>query len=152
MVVLSSNLPFNFSKCLISIRTWEMNNLPQSQSGIAYDLFIFVAHQHHKQEPVNLKQLSHSLSKYSQRGIRYVVEQFVNIGYIELVINEQDRRASHVRPTPKLIAAFDDYLQVFRQTYSELAPELLLSMNNSTEPVSPELIIDKYSDEDQRNF
>jgi hypothetical protein len=58
----------------------------------------------------------HSL-KYSERGIRYVLEQFIEGGWCEVVCDADDKRCRFLTATKRLTDAFESYQQVVVQTY-----------------------------------
>jgi len=102
---------FIFSQCVRHIRTWEDAHLPLSQSRIAFDLFMLIGHSSQVEQPLTLKELFNSL-KYSERGVRYVLEQFVDSGWCEIVGSEQDRRFRLVVATQRLMDKLIEYEQV----------------------------------------
>jgi DNA-binding MarR family transcriptional regulator len=102
---------FIFSQCVRHIRTWEDAHLPLSQSRIAFDLFMLIGHSSQVEQPLTLKELFNSL-KYSERGVRYVLEQFVDSGWCEIVGSEQDRRFRLVVATQRLVDKLIEYEQV----------------------------------------
>jgi len=106
-----SHSRFIFSQCVRHIRTWEDAHLPLSQSRIAFDLFMLIGHSSQVEQPLTLKELFNSL-KYSERGVRYVLEQFVDSGWCEIVGSEQDRRFRLVVATQRLVDKLIEYEQV----------------------------------------
>src|ERR1035437_8913852 len=107
---------FKFSQSVINIRIWEERNLPLSQSRIAFDLFALIANSKYTQRPLTLKDLFNSL-KYSERGIRYVLEQFVEGGWCEAICDAEDRRCRCIVATKRLTDAFEAYEQVVLGAY-----------------------------------
>lgn len=105
-----------FSQSVQCIRLWEEKNLPLSQSRIAFDLFALVAHSSCTETPLPQKELFNSL-KYSERGIRYVLEQFVDGGWCEVVCDTKDKRCRFVVATQRLVDAFASYQEVVLSTY-----------------------------------
>lgn len=97
-----------FARGLIRLRAWEMQNLPHSQSGIAFDLFVLIASAHLLGEPLTLKRLFNSL-QYSERGVRNVLEQFISGGWCTIGVDDVDRRVRLVEPTPRLVETFLAY-------------------------------------------
>ena len=65
---------------------------------------------------MTLKELFNSL-KYSERGIRYVLEQFVDGGWCEIVGHEQDKRFRLVVASQRLIDKLAEYEQVVLNNY-----------------------------------
>jgi hypothetical protein len=107
---------FIFSQCVRHIRTWEDAHLPLSQSRIAFDLFMLIGHSSQVEQPLTLKELFNSL-KYSERGVRYVLEQFVDSGWCEIVGSDQDRRFRLVVATQRLVDKLIEYEQVVLSNY-----------------------------------
>jgi hypothetical protein len=109
----------DFSQSVMNIRFWEEKNLPLSQSRIAFDLLLFIANCHYSETHLTLKYLFNSLN-YSERGVRYVLEQFVNNGWCEVVGSTSDKRFRHVIPSAKLTSAFETYESISVDSYSRL--------------------------------
>jgi hypothetical protein len=110
-----------FSQLVRNIRTWEDGHLPRSKSYIAFDLFILIGHSAMLEQPMTLKELFNSL-KHSERGIRYVLDQFVDGGWCEIVGNEQDRRFRRVIATELLRTRLREYEAHVLSVYSALLP------------------------------
>ena len=106
----------HFSLSVQHIRQWEDAHLPVSQSRLAFDLFMLIAHSAETEAPLTLKQLFNSL-RYSERGIRYVLEQFVEGGWSEITGHQQDKRSRVVLATDKLRIAVREYEAVVLITY-----------------------------------
>ena len=111
---------YNFSQNVIKIRLWEEENLPLSQSRVAFDLFALLANSSYAQQPLTPKRLFNSL-KYSERGIRNVLDQFVSGGWCEIVCDAEDRRCRCIVATKQLTDAFEAYRQVVLSTFLDLA-------------------------------
>jgi hypothetical protein len=107
---------FIFSQCVRHIRTWEDAHLPLSQSRIAFDLFMLIAQSSQIEQPMTLKELFNSL-KYSERGVRYVLDQFVDGGWCEIVGSEQDKRFRLVVASQRLTDKLAEYEQVVLSNY-----------------------------------
>ena len=105
-----------FSKGVLDIRLWEERNLPLSQSRIAFDLFVLIAHSSCTEKPLTLKRLFSTL-KYSERGVRYVLEQFVDGGWCEVICDANDKRCRFLAETKRLTDAFESYKKVVLSTY-----------------------------------
>lgn len=99
---------FHFPSCVISVRNWEDAHLPLSQSRIAFDLFMLIGQSAHNERPLNHKQLFNSL-KYSERGIRYVLDQFIDGGWCEVVGQTEDRRFRVIVATQRLTDKLREY-------------------------------------------
>jgi hypothetical protein len=108
----------NFSQCVRHIRTWEDAHLPLSQSRIAFDLFMLIGHSSQVDRPMTLKELFNSI-KYSERGVRYILEQFVDGGWCRIVGHDSDRRFRLVVATGLMITKLEEYQQHVIDTYSE---------------------------------
>ena len=108
-----------FSYCVQQIRSWEDRHLPRSKSYIAFDLFILIGHSATLEQPMTLKELFNSL-KHSERGIRYVLDQFVDGGWCEIVGNEQDRRFRRVVATDLLRSKLIEYHEHVLTVYGSL--------------------------------
>ena len=105
-----------FSQGVLEIRLWEERNLPLSQSRIAFDLFALVAHSSCTGTPLTLKRLFTTFN-YSERGVRYVLEQFVDGGWCEVLCDPEDRRCRFVVATKRLMDAFASYQEIVLTTY-----------------------------------
>lgn len=68
---------------------------------------------------MTLKQLFNT-QKYSERGVRYILEQFVEGGWCEIVGHEEDRRFRLVVATPRLTDKLAEYEALVLQTYGML--------------------------------
>jgi DNA-binding MarR family transcriptional regulator len=80
-------------------------------------LFILLGHSATFEQPLTLKELFHSLN-HSERGVRYVLDQFVDGGWCEIIGNEQDRRFRHVVATEQLITRLREYENFVIEIYS----------------------------------
>lgn len=107
---------FKFSQSVIKIRLWEEENLPLSQSRIAFDLFVLLANASCAQQPLTPKRLFIAL-KYSERGIRNVLTQFISGGWCEVICDSEDRRCRYIVATKRLTDAFAAYEQVVLSSY-----------------------------------
>jgi len=110
-----------FTKCVQNIRDWEDRFLPLSQSRIAFDLFILIAHSHETDKPLTLKELCNSL-KYSERGIRYVLERLIDGGWCEIVGHSKDRRFRLIVATDLLRTRLREYEQLVLSVYAAKLP------------------------------
>lgn len=108
-----------FPKFLRDMRAWETHNLPRSGSYIAFDLFVLIGHSAAIEQPLTLKELFNSL-EYSERGVRYVLEQFVDGGWCEIVGNELDKRSRRVVATELLRTKLIDYEEYLSMVYVSL--------------------------------
>lgn len=107
----------HFSHCVQNIRNWEDRHLPRSKSYIAFDLFILLGHTAALEQPMTLKELFISLN-HSERGVRYVLDQFIDGGWCVVVGNDQDRRFRRVIATEKLIDRLREYENFVLEMYS----------------------------------
>ena len=122
----------DFSQSVINIRFWEEKNLPLSQSRIAFDLLLFIANCHYSDTHLTLKYLFNSLS-YSERGVRYVLEQFVDNGWCEVVDSTSDKRFRHVVASAKLTNAFEAYESICVGSYARLVVERASDIQSSND-------------------
>ena len=122
----------DFSQSVINIRFWEEKNLPLSQSRIAFDLLLFIANCHYSDTHLTLKYLFNSLS-YSERGVRYVLEQFVDHGWCEVVGSTSDKRFRHVVASAKLTNAFETYESICVGSYARLVVERASDIQSSND-------------------
>lgn len=112
-----------FTERLIETRLWEERNLPRSQSRIAFDLMIFIAHCHYSKTPLTLKLLFNSLT-HSERGIRYVLDQFVENEWCIFNVAIHDKRFRHIYPTIKFLEAFENYYLLHTTSSKDLSSTL----------------------------
>jgi hypothetical protein len=119
MSTLASPKNSPFTLCVQNIRKWEDRHLPRSKSYIAFDLFILIGHTARLEQPMTLKELCNSL-KHSERGIRYVLDQFVDGGWCEIVENEKDRRFRHIVATDLLKTRLLEYEQQVLSAYNTI--------------------------------
>jgi len=105
-----------FSKGILNIRLWEERHLPLSQSRIAFDLFALIAHSSSTGKQLNLKELFSAL-KYSERGVRYVLEQFIEGGWCEVICDDTDKRCRLIIATQRFKDAFESYQKVVLAAY-----------------------------------
>jgi DNA-binding MarR family transcriptional regulator len=110
-----------FTKCVQNIRNWEDSFLPLSQSRIAFDLFILIAHSNETEKPLTLKELCNSL-KYSERGIRYVLKQLIDGGWCEVVGHSKDKRFRLIVATELLRSRLRDYERLVSSVYASRLP------------------------------
>ena len=110
---------YNFSRIVMQVRSWEDKHLPLSQSRIAFDLFVLIAHSAEVEQPMTLKELFNSL-KYSERGIRYVLEQFIDGGWCEIAGHETDKRFRRVVATDLLRTKLREYEAHVLSVYDSL--------------------------------
>jgi hypothetical protein len=119
MSTLASQKNSPFTYCVQNIRKWEDKHLPRSKSYIAFDLFILIGHTARLEQPMTLKELCNSL-KHSERGIRYVLDQFVDGGWCEIVENEQDKRFRRIVATELLRTRLHEYEQQVLSAYNAI--------------------------------
>jgi hypothetical protein len=122
----------DFSQSVMNIRFWEEKNLPLSQSRIAFDLLLFIANCHYSETHLTLKYLFNSLN-YSERGVRYVLEQFVSNGWCEVVGSTSDKRFRHVVASEKLTSAFADYERTCIASFAKLVIQRASDIHSSND-------------------
>lgn len=108
-----------FPEALRSIRAWEDRQLPMSQSRIAFDLFLLLFEAFRRPREMSLKVVVNSLN-YSERGIRYVLDQFIDDRWCELKRHQLDGRTRLIVPTEKLVAVAHEYERFVMTRYTEL--------------------------------
>lgn len=102
----------------LRVRVWEKANLPIEQSALALDLFLVIAYNTLRGEPLTLKVLFHSLS-FSQAGIRKHLRRMLTEGWCTLEGNEHDKRLRHVVAQPKMLDALKDYILVLKDAFGQ---------------------------------
>jgi len=122
----------DFSKSVIAIRYWEEKNLPLSQSRIAFDLLLLIANCHYSDTKLTLKNLFNSLN-YSERGVRYVLEQFIRNEWCEVVGSSIDKRSRNVVASKKLTSAFEAYQAICVESYLRLFGEQVSVIDSSND-------------------
>lgn len=130
----------------MNIRFWEEKNLPLSQSRIAFDLLLLIANCHYSETHLTLKYLFNSLN-YSERGIRYVLEQFVSNGWCDIVGSCTDKRFRHVVASEKLTIAFESYEKTFITTFAKLVIQRASDIQSSNDDAFDEAQLAASSDE-----
>lgn len=68
---------------------------------------------------MTLKELFNSI-KHSERGVRYVLDQFIDGGWCEIVGDDQDRRFRRVVATDLLRTKLSEYEQHVLSVYGSL--------------------------------
>jgi DNA-binding MarR family transcriptional regulator len=112
----------NFSEKLILLRAWEKSNLPIEQSALALDLFLVIAHNTLRDQPLTLKQLFNSVD-FSEAGIRKHLKRLLAEGWCSLEGSAKDKRLRHVVAQAKMLAALDRYTEAMRNTVESLDQE-----------------------------
>jgi hypothetical protein len=105
-------IDLNVINAIKQMRVWEENHLPVSQSRLSFDLFIFIAQSNFARKNITLKILFNSL-KYSERGIRYALDYFIQVGWCEIVPCQSDKRFRRIRATELLIDKYNQYTNKF---------------------------------------
>jgi DNA-binding MarR family transcriptional regulator len=101
------------------IREWEDSNLPLLQSRIAFDLFLLIGHKAALEEPLTVKEILNTL-KYSDRGVRYVLERFIEHRWCRMVDHERDGRRKLIVASDVLLSKMADYERQVLQRYEAL--------------------------------
>jgi len=139
----------DFSQSVMNIRFWEEKNLPLSQSRIAFDLLLFIANCHYSETHLTLKYLFNSLN-YSERGVRYVLDQFVKNGWCNLVDSSSDKRFRHVVASEKLTNAFEAYERACISSFKKIVIQRASDINLSNDDALDETQLVASSDESIR--
>lgn len=96
---------------ILKVRGWEKANLPIGQSALALDLFLVIAYNTLRGEPVTLKLLFHSIG-FSEAGIRKHLRRLLKEGWCALEDGANDKRLRHVVAQPQMLLALEDYVKV----------------------------------------
>lgn len=100
----------------LKVRYWEKANLPIEQSALALDLFLVIAYNTLRGEPLTLKLLFHSID-FSEAGIRKHLKRMLTEGWCVLEGSERDKRLRHVVAQPKMLRALSDYIVVLKDAF-----------------------------------
>jgi len=98
----------NVIKYLVALRNCSKENLPMSDSLVAYDLILFIAIQCGEQQPLSVKQLFSSLP-HSYSAVREHYNRLLNDGYVVHKQDEKDKRIKYIEPTEKFIGSVVNY-------------------------------------------
>lgn len=104
----------------LHVRHWEKANLPIEQSALALDLFLVIAYNTLREQPLTLKMLFHSIN-FSEAGIRKHLRRLLNEGWCVLEGNAHDKRLRHVVAQPKMLDALRDYIDVLKDAFGQAA-------------------------------
>jgi hypothetical protein len=96
------------TSALIAVRTWEKMNLPLSQSTLAYEIILLIAHHTVCNKPLTLHQLFYSID-YSETGIRKQLTKLIKDDWCSLIKGTSDKRLKHVVASEKLLILLDNY-------------------------------------------
>ncbi len=104
----------------LKVRVWEKANLPIEQSALALDLFLVIAYNTLRGQPLTLKLLFHSIN-FSEAGIRKHLRRMLTEGWCALEGSEHDKRLRHVVAQPKMLEALEDYITVLKDAFGQAA-------------------------------
>lgn len=107
---------------LLKVRGWEKTNLPIEQSALALDLFLVIAYNTLRGQPLTLKLLFRSID-FSEAGIRKHLRRLLSEGWCTLEGASHDKRLRHVVAQPKMLLALSDYVKVLEQAFSRETTE-----------------------------
>lgn len=93
------------------INRWERENLPGAETPQGQEVLVWLLKSASNPRP--LKDLYRS-SRYSEPTIRTYLKQFVERGFVEIRISDDDLRTRYAYPTPRLGEAVDSYWQQMR--------------------------------------
>lgn len=102
---------------ILKVRGWEKANLPIEQSALALDLFLVIAYNTLRGQPVTLKLLFHSVD-FSEAGIRKHLRRLLSQGWCTLENGVHDKRLRHVIAQPQMLRALEDYVKVLERAFS----------------------------------
>ena len=97
-----------YAEELLRLRTWANDSLPAYGSSAAVDMMLYVIAHHRGASGSRLKDLYLSLP-YSESNLRRYLRLMEKDGWVVLQADADDHRNHLVSPTPRLLAAFEDY-------------------------------------------
>lgn len=93
------------------INRWERENLPGAETPQGQEVLVWLLKSASNPRP--LKDLYRS-SRYSEPTIRTYLKQFIERGFVEIRISDDDLRTRYAYPTQRLGEAVDSYWQHMR--------------------------------------
>jgi hypothetical protein len=96
------------TSALLAVREWEKKNLPSSESILAFEIFILIAHHTVSEKPLTLHQLFYSVD-FSETGVRKQLAKLIDGGWCCIVGGSQDKRLKHVVAEAKMLEVLDSY-------------------------------------------
>lgn len=93
------------------LNRWERENLPGAETPQGQEVLVWLLKSASNPRP--LKDLYRS-SRYSEPTIRTYLKQFVERGFVEIRVSDDDLRTRYAYPTQRLGEAVDSYWQEMR--------------------------------------
>lgn len=116
------------------INRWERENLPGAETPQGQEVLVWLLKSASNPRP--LKDLYRS-SRYSEPTIRTYLKQFVERGFVEIRISDDDLRTRYAYPTQRLGEAVDSYWQQMRdQVLAAIPGAPAVSQGGDTAPLS----------------
>ena len=107
------------------LNRWERENLPGAETPQGQEVLVWLLRTASNPRP--LKDLYRS-SRYSEPTIRTYLKQFVERGFVEIRVSDDDLRTRYAYPTQRLGEAVDSYWQ-------EMRAQILAAMPGAQEAV-----------------
>ncbi len=101
----------DFTQMQLQLRAWEFAFLPFDKGMIAIELFWRIADSHASGEALNFKKLFYS-SRFSARGLRYMIEEFEAEGWCVLCRSSSDKRFREIVPTQHFLDRLGEYVEL----------------------------------------
>jgi len=98
----------NIIRLMAQLRNCAKENLPMSDSLIAYDLILYIATTYKEQKPITIKQLFAALP-HSYTAVRHHYNRLLNDGYVVHKLDTNDGRVKFIEPTEKFINSVVGY-------------------------------------------
>lgn len=97
-----------FLENLLSMRSWERQNVPLYQPQIALDILLHSSACAAKGQPAKIKDI-HLAIGHSQDRIREIIRELVNGDWLIPERDKHDGRARRVLPSPKCLSLLENY-------------------------------------------
>lgn len=107
----------NLTSSILQVRSWEIENLPDANSNLAFDFLTLVAHRTSIGQPLSLKQIYSHLPCYSEAGIRKQLLRCVDQKWLRIAPSETDKRVRLVVAEPALLTRYSEYGKLLQSTY-----------------------------------
>jgi DNA-binding transcriptional regulator GbsR (MarR family) len=101
----------SFAFYLSKLRIHESELEVITKSRISVDVFNLLAIHHYSGKVMTLKELFHS-TKYSQRGVRLIIDEFISEDLVRLSEGGEDKRFKFIIPQPKFLKYYLDSMNL----------------------------------------
>jgi DNA-binding transcriptional regulator GbsR (MarR family) len=88
-----------------------------TKSRISVDVFNLLAIHYYSGKVMTLKELFHS-TKYSQRGVRLIIDEFISEDLVRLSEGSEDKRFKFIIPQPKFLKYYLDSMRLANEALS----------------------------------